>query len=477
MTLRHRLVLIWIVITLTVAGINAFRMVSKEIEDGLAADAAAAVDDAEAPLAPPTREAELLGKFAVALSGLRAFGPVGGGSEILLNAQQLDDDDAPASHRLGYAVLVGEVTGWSEGAEFARQLGEASEGASARSLAARVAAAMEARAADPAAVPPAEECAELEESLGYFGRVLCGGGQAEATRALFGVAGAGLWYGIGALVGLGALLWILVSLFGASRRGRFNPSENGTHAVLLGETFVAWLALFYALNLGGGLLVQTVSDRLGADPATTGTSISLAFSFVAFFLSLAALGYPILRGMQPAELMRLCGLSRGAGVVREVLAGVACYFSAVPLLMGGFALFFLMNWISQQVFGPSDSPSHPAADLIGGASGLQMILLFAVASVAAPIVEEIVFRGVLYGHMRSVVTPRIRWLSILASAVISSAVFAAVHPQGLLFTPVLGGLATGFALSRELRESLIAPMVAHAIANAVTLTIGMSLMS
>ena len=235
MTLRYRLVLIWIVITLTVAGINAFRLVSKAIEDGRAADAAAAVDDAEAPLAPPTREAELLGKFAVALSGLRAFGPVGGGSEILLNAQQLDDDDAPASHRLGYAVLVGEVTGWSEGAEFARQLGEASEGASARSLAARVAAAMEARAADPAAVPPAEECAELEESLGYFGRVLCGGGQAEATRALFGVAGAGLWYGLGALVGLGALLWILVSLFGASRRGRFNPSENGTHAVLLGE--------------------------------------------------------------------------------------------------------------------------------------------------------------------------------------------------------------------------------------------------
>ena len=60
---------------------------------------------------------------------------------------------------------------------------------------------------------------------------------------------------------------------------------------------------------------------------------------------------------------------------------------------------------------------------------------------------------------------------------VSSAVFAAVHPHGLLFTPVLGGLATGFALSRELRESLIAPMVAHAIANAVTLTIGISIMA
>ena len=80
MTLRYRLVLIWIVITLTVAGINAFRIVSKEIEDGMAADAAAAVDDSNAPLEPPTREAELLGKFTIALGGLRAFGPVGDGS-------------------------------------------------------------------------------------------------------------------------------------------------------------------------------------------------------------------------------------------------------------------------------------------------------------------------------------------------------------------------------------------------------------
>jgi membrane protease YdiL (CAAX protease family) len=477
MTLRHRLALIWIVVTLTVAGINAFRMVSKAIEDGRTADAAAAVDDSNAPLEPPTREAELLGKFTIALGGLRAYGPVGDGSEILLNAQPLVDDAAPTTHRLGYAVLVGEVTGWDEGAEFAREIEAESPSASARALASRVAAAMEVRATDPSAVPSAEACAELEDALGYFGRVLCGGGKAESTRAILGVAGAGLWYGLGAFLGLGALLWILVSLFGASRLGRLRPSEDGAHAVLLGETFVVWLALFYALNLGGGFLVQMAADRLGADPGTTGASISLAFGFVAFFLSLAALGYPILRGMQPAELMRLCGLSRGAGYMREILAGVVCYFSAVPLLMGGFALFFLMNWISQQVFGPSDSPSHPAADMIGGASGLQLVLLFAVASIAAPIVEEIVFRGVLYGHMRSVVTPRIRWLSILASAVVSSAVFAAVHPQGLLFTPVLGGLATGFALSRELRESLIAPMVAHAIANAVTLTIGISIMA
>ena len=35
-----------------------------------------------------------------------------------------------------------------------------------------------------------------------------------------------------------------------------------------------------------------------------------------------------------------------------------------------------------------------------GAGGMQIVLLFLVAAVAAPIVEELMFRGVLYTHLR-----------------------------------------------------------------------------
>jgi membrane protease YdiL (CAAX protease family) len=54
-------------------------------------------------------------------------------------------------------------------------------------------------------------------------------------------------------------------------------------------------------------------------------------------------------------------------------------------------------------------------------------------------------------------------------------IFAAIHPQGLLFVPALGGLAVGFCLYREMRGSLIAPMVAHGINNAFTLALGLML--
>jgi membrane protease YdiL (CAAX protease family) len=115
--------------------------------------------------------------------------------------------------------------------------------------------------------------------------------------------------------------------------------------------------------------------------------------------------------------------------------------------------------------------------MLGSAGGAKIFMLYMLASVAAPIVEEIMFRGFLYGHLRGAVMPRIRVGSMIVAAVASSVVFAIIHPQGVLFVPALGGLAVAFCIYREMRGSLIAPMVAHGINNAVTLTLGLALMS
>jgi membrane protease YdiL (CAAX protease family) len=93
------------------------------------------------------------------------------------------------------------------------------------------------------------------------------------------------------------------------------------------------------------------------------------------------------------------------------------------------------------------------------------------ASVVAPIVEETMFRGVLYRHLREA---SCRWgsvLSILFSALASSFVFAAIHPQGWLGIPVLMALAIAFALAREWRRSLLPAMIAHGINNGVGLLV------
>jgi len=148
----------------------------------------------------------------------------------------------------------------------------------------------------------------------------------------------------------------------------------------------------------------------------------------------------------------------------------------VPFLAFGLGVYALLSILRELLFGGGAQPSHPAVEQLGSAGPAGVGLLFLLAAVVAPIVEEIAFRGVLYGHLRGVVSPRIRVASALVAALVSSFIFAVVHPQGVLFVPALGGLAVGFCIFRELRGSLIAPMVAHGINNAVTLTIGLWLM-
>jgi len=85
---------------------------------------------------------------------------------------------------------------------------------------------------------------------------------------------------------------------------------------------------------------------------------------------------------------------------------------------------------------------------------------FALAVVAAPLCEEFIFRGLIFGGLRrSLSAPR----AIFGSAV----VFAIVHPPAAMI-PVFGlGICAAFAYQRA--RGLLAPMVAHAVYNAMIL--------
>jgi ABC-2 type transport system permease protein len=84
------------------------------------------------------------------------------------------------------------------------------------------------------------------------------------------------------------------------------------------------------------------------------------------------------------------------------------------------------------------------------------------AVVAAPIFEEFIFRGLIFGGLR-------RSLDAFPAIVASAAVFAIVHPP-VSMIPVFGlGLGAAWAFDRS--KMLLAPMIAHGIYNAVMLTL------
>jgi membrane protease YdiL (CAAX protease family) len=244
--------------------------------------------------------------------------------------------------------------------------------------------------------------------------------------------------------------------------GRF-PSRIhpvGGHGIYA-ETFAIWLLLFFVLQISAGLLVP-------ADMST------LTLSIYIFFLSLAALVWPVIRGIPFAQVRQDIGLHWGGGI-REIPYGILTWMIAVPLLAVGAILTFGLSALIESLTGQAPTPTHPAQQMAVGAGTWKIIQLYILASVAAPIVEETMFRGVFLTHLRGAMS---RWatpIAIVLSALISSVIFAAIHPQGFVFIPPLAGLAIGFCVGRELRGSLVAPMVAHGFSNALVMTINVVL--
>lgn len=94
-------------------------------------------------------------------------------------------------------------------------------------------------------------------------------------------------------------------------------------------------------------------------------------------------------------------------------------------------------------------------------SAVTMIGMFVIAAVVAPLVEEVVFRGVLYGWMRRSLRPAI-------AAVLSGVIFASVHgvPQ---LVPALAVQGIILALVYERTGSLWPSVVLHGVFNGIML--------
>ncbi|NYE63620.1 hypothetical protein FHW58_004851 [Duganella sp. 1224] len=87
--------------------------------------------------------------------------------------------------------------------------------------------------------------------------------------------------------------------------------------------------------------------------------------------------------------------------------------------------------------------------------------VLALAVVAAPLCEEFIFRGLIYGGLR-------RSMSASRAMLMSAAVFAVVHPPLSILPVFVLGLCAAWTYERS--KTLLAPMLVHATYNAVILS-------
>jgi len=139
----------------------------------------------------------------------------------------------------------------------------------------------------------------------------------------------------------------------------------------------------------------------------------------------------------------------------QVLRGVGGYALVLPMMAA-------LGLASRAIF-PNEPLVSPVVNLIRGEHQPGAVLALALlVVVAAPIVEETLFRGILFGGLR-------RRMSLWPAALLSGFLFALVHFQPVVLLPFLG-LGVVLAVLYERSGSLLPPTVAHAAFNAMSLT-------
>jgi membrane protease YdiL (CAAX protease family) len=442
---------------------------------------------------------ELQGRTLVATHSLSKQTDLSGQLEIL--------NRGPYGQRLRCAILAGELEGPKQALEELAKLdkltaeGHLTPAAQERHLARLLERQYKARESSTptqgAVLLPAEK-EELREQLGWFGRLaLTSPGDdpdaperreviAPARRSLVGAITMMSVFGLGGLLGAVLLVTLVVLALMGYLRGGMSPTAG--HGGIYAETFACYMALYIGLSYLARFL--------------PGEWDGMLVSAALMLLSLTVLVWPLLRGLswqqvcadigwtrgrQPAARGRLLrGLpwlrhrlqGRGGRPLVEVLLGPACYLSALPGLLGGALFLVLMQTVRRSLglgpdeFSPGENPTHPIVhEVANGTFWMRAQVLF-VAAVCAPLVEETMFRGVLYRHLRDAFVPeagsrRRRILGVLLAMLLVSFVFAVIHPQGLLAVPALMSLALGFNLFREWRGTLVPAMIAHGINNAL----------
>jgi|GEM_PF-691419 len=218
--------------------------------------------------------------------------------------------------------------------------------------------------------------------------------------------------------------------------------------------------------LAGAILVQLTSTRLAVAwlvddgsgdgmAAAEPVSFLLAFLVVPALLTLAWIWFATVwaepagwRGIgfvgRPADSLSL-GVATGGGTVVLSIAIVAML---APLLGE-----------------PRGPPLPVPLDEALGQPGFVVLFAFA-AIVVAPLTEEVLFRGVLYGWLR-------QHLSWRLAALLAALVHALLHGDPAAM-PALTAVFFVYAWSYERRGSLWTPLIAHATHNAIILVLSVT---
>jgi len=248
---------------------------------------------------------------------------------------------------------------------------------------------------------------------------------------------------------LSGLCWAIVLLLFFLRKTSFADRQNGAASSPLFETFSLYLAFMF----GGGSLISLVYKK----------DTSLVTHAAVILSSLSVISWLLLNKVRPTQVISSLGLKPLGGwtkIFKEFAIGVVGYLMALPFF--GISIVITAVIVAILKIDPSTS-AHPIFPMLMQKKNPETLLIVAMlAVIMAPLVEEIMFRGCLYSWFRS-------WTGRIGAILMSSILFASIHPQGAIAILILATVGAALAFLREWRGSIYASMIMHACVNAGTL--------
>ena len=192
------------------------------------------------------------------------------------------------------------------------------------------------------------------------------------------------------------------------------------------------------------------------------------WSLLLFGAALLVIGFVVLRLVPLHDMLPLLGAFFTIGFLSVVVAVAPMGLAAIPALglrganwkyvvFGALATMALSVAVSQ--FGVEPQGMKQVFEIVRDLHQLALSLLL--LAVLAPLVEELVFRGLLYGWLTGRWGKNVGWIA-------SSLAFAAAHmePAHIILVLPLGLL---FGWLRQRTDSLLPSLVAHIANNALAL--------
>jgi membrane protease YdiL (CAAX protease family) len=226
-----------------------------------------------------------------------------------------------------------------------------------------------------------------------------------------------------------------------------NGNQDGVPSRPLLTLFLGGLAGEVAV---GALAPAGLSLRRSEHPTAYLAITTLGLALVAVWLLVASSEALSRRGLTLAAI----GLGH-VDVPREVARGLRAYVATLPLLVGSL---IAVSWLSSHMqWGPQKGGLQEVAQQ-ATRSWLAAALFLLMTSVAAPVLEEVLFRGLLFTALR-------QRMSFAPAAAASALAFALLHDP-LAWAPI-AILGFVFAGLYERTHSLVPSMAAHAVHNAL----------